>query len=63
MHEAQFFENVDFSIGEEESLGTEYVRRAATAGAAAAGMAVAATAAPAVAAASSSLSLKVEEVV
>ncbi len=43
-----FFENVDFSIGEEGAVGTEYLRRAAAAG---------------VAAASSLSSLKVEEVV
>ncbi len=58
-----FFENVNFSIGEEGAVGTEYVRQAAAAGAAAAGAATVAMAAAVAAAASSSLSSKVEEVV
>ena len=58
-----FFENVDFSIGEEGAVGTEYVRRAAAAGAVAGVAAAAAAATAAAAAASLSLSSKVEEVV
>ena len=59
MHEAHFFENVDFSIGEEGAVGAEYVRRAGAAGAAAG----AAAAAAGMVASSSSSSLKVEKVV